>query len=252
MEKVLITGSGAVQNAWDPIIEVIQPPHLDSPINSYQANSLLALLVYNVRLHGSSQNIDIQNRSKEILQDTRPRIASCIKEYQHVGKLPPQREFGFLVEKLIFNQKPHESFKFYHITTNWDTVIHKFLIQFYSQIKTLYLHGSIDDPRTLYLPTEVCVEVYRDKEENAKLTESRDAICSILPDCDELYIYGLSISPLDAELFQILSFCLNQAKIKKILVIDNKCLDVIKQLKIILQRPIDIKGVKPEDIIKLK
>ena len=97
------------------------------------------------------------------------------------------------------------------VSTNWDTVVDDALknhpiLRHYIRTENFctHLHGSFHDPDTIYLPTEVVNEKYRTKEQNLHMWNIHKDTLHNLKSSDSFIIYGLSLSPLDAELCQIL------------------------------------------------
>jgi hypothetical protein len=135
------------------------------------------------------------------------------------------------------------------ITTNWDTVVDKVF-----EDNVIHLHGIFLNPLTLYLPTEIVYEPYRSKNQRKSHLTSHLKALYALSEADSLLIYGLSLSPLDAELSNILYECLNGEKIKYIIIVDPCYELVIKRMQLHIQKPnstAKLFGVYPEKLHEL-
>ncbi|MBS1502042.1 MAG: hypothetical protein JST32_08280 [Bacteroidetes bacterium] len=146
------------------------------------------------------------------------------------------------------------------ISTNWDTVVDNalklFLESNYSDgfwhMNPLHIHGSIDDESTLYLPTEVTRESYRTVKEDQAIGEIHGSIMKGLEKVERVVIYGLSLSPLDAELSQTLASGWDNKNLKDIFVIDPNHAVIAERVKILLYDPgiVKIRGLHPSDLDK--
>ncbi len=171
-------GSGAVCNSWLPILNSIKPYHLKKDLSIDGANTLLALLVYNMRHHaqiiGTRQG-KVFERAMEILKNTRSSICQQIKYYQESGQMKIHKEFNDIVQRIIL---PNCG-RLLLVTTNWDTIVDDALFTnvdikrfINSALFCTHLHGNYNDPDTLYLPTEVVNERYRLKSRSLILAET--------------------------------------------------------------------------------
>ena len=252
MKKVVaITGAGSVENAWNPVINFLEN-HLESPLTSDQVNSYLAKKIYEKRFF-SKNNLPEAKEYKIQLEEE----IKCIKEgicmHLHKGMqdgvLKPRSEFDFLLDKYIFNN----GHQIIHYTTNWDTVIEDYINQQTNSkidIPTIYLHGSIRDDKMIYLPTEIIHENYRHQYETQHLHHKHFEAWNEIAGANELLIYGLSLSPLDAELVQMITSSVTMGKVNKIYVIDPFYQMICDRIKVLIGRnkPIQLIGIDPLNI----
>lgn len=119
-----------------------------------------------------------------------------------------------------------------------------------NKIKALYIHGSIKDYKTLYLPSEIVNENYRPQEEVIILHELHHIAFRTIEEADTLIIYGLSLDPLDAELNQIVCVGISSKTLKKIIVINPSFEKVCNRLKILLdiRYPMELVGIHPSNL----
>ena len=206
----LIVGAGAVENAWAPVVRAIQP-YYEVPLTPDGANCVLARLVYLLRWYAS---IDSEFAKRELtrLKQFRAQIqrALCmeLRKSQRLKEINVRKEFATIVMNLLIQDDRRLALML--ITTNWDTVVATALsdilnITMRGTLRPLHIHGSIDDEQTLYLPTEMTKEPYRTREEEQKIGGLHGSIWRGLEDAHRVILYGLSLSPLDAELGQTLA-----------------------------------------------
>ncbi len=93
------------------------------------------------------------------------------------------------------------------VTTNWDTVVPTALSRIVNRtmkgiIRPRHIPGSIEDEATLYLPTEMTKEPYRSKAEEQRHGQNYGSVWRGLEGAHRAIVYGLSLSPLDADLGQ--------------------------------------------------
>jgi hypothetical protein len=72
-------------------------------------------------------------------------------------------------------------------------------------LKCFHIHGSVEFPEHLYLPSETTQENYRSNAENKDFGLNHFKTIQFLEQANQILIYGLSLDPLDAELSQVLS-----------------------------------------------
>ena len=102
------------------------------------------------------------------------------------------------------------------ITTNWDCAIDDFAdLHGY---KYLHLHGDRKKPERILLPSELEEEDYRQNSDRQHLVKFFDYFKRI----DRLIFYGISLSPLDAELGILIGEGFEKKSFSKKLVIIDK------------------------------
>lgn len=84
------------------------------------------------------------------------------------------------------------------ITTNWDMTLAPFVQGW--QADLVSLHGDRRRSNILYLPTETIEEPYREDDDHEELGSRVGRAMRLLQDATDLVVFGLSLSPLDAEL----------------------------------------------------
>lgn len=251
----LIVGAGAVENAWGPVVRAIQNL-FDFPITADGANSYLARLVYLLRWWSSDHTDFGKNelkKHKEFLQTVKKSIAEELRRAQLDGEIRPREQFGTIVDFFLFRN----SRKFIFVTTNWDTVIDAAFFKELNRIgvgisQPLHIHGSVDDIDLMYLPTEVTKEPYRTPDEEIRIGSLHGSIWRALEYCHRIVIYGLSLSPLDAELGQILACGFASKTVKEICIVAPDHESIAHRVNLLLdpRYPVAVKGYAPDRLGK--
>jgi hypothetical protein len=114
-----------------------------------------------------------------------------------------------------------------------------------------YLHGTYSVG--LYLPGEVIDEPYRGPDNRSEFLSSAVSTVHELRDASRLVVYGLSISPLDAELGFLLQAAARQRKqpFAEVFVVDPNHKEVIQTLRVHLGSQ-NYLGVDPSQLRDLK
>jgi hypothetical protein len=254
MKTILITGNGAVENGWLPVVNALKKVYpREEEIDPDFANFVFAAIIYKLRW------LDIQlgrrERNAHLLDDLQNKFKRTVSEYHEIKKeiineLDKAHESGFI--------RPRDDLKLLHdlylntetkiITTNWDSTIMDFVGNRHG---TVFLHGCTSE--TLFLPSEGIEEGYRKR---AKLEVPYDRLAwefmSCLQDYGErLVIYGLSLSPLDVELVHLIAdgFA-GTSNPKSVVIVDPKYEPVKKRLCFLLPH-IEPECYLPEDLGKL-
>ena len=105
------------------------------------------------------------------------------------------------------------------MTTNWDRTLSEEVARRWRSAddKTvMHLHGDFREARGMVLPTKVTFEPYRAKPDVVLMSARRRAIMTALETTDRFVIYGLSMSPLDAELVQVVTFGIECGRVTEI------------------------------------
>lgn len=256
----MLVGSGAVENAWEPILNCFKP------INGHETdadsiNFLLAKYICALRLYSKSPRGAVQLKEElktvSLLKEV---IAEALKLGEAKGLLKPRKEFRTILDKFVLS---NPSNLFGIITTNWDTVIDneadRWVKDRYHNIesaKVFHLHGSIESHKELYLPSETSMENYRTDAENDKIGYSHYQTLKFLMQANSLILYGISLDPLDAELTLLLNGAFTPGtSIKEVIIINPEYQKVRKRVKILLFRKnyISIRCFHPEYLdIELK
>ena len=252
---VALIGAGAVDRSWEPVLDALGnriPARCSDAANVY-----FATLVHRLRwLKAITQNFEIADKHRvtyvraldDALQEYREvtaAIASAIRDWDG-NKLRPEAEI--IRENLLY-----EEFPFAVVTTNWDFSTQEFLEEKYPNrcLGTDYLHGTYSIG--LYLPGEVMDEPYRGPDNRSEFFSSAISTVHTLRDANRLVVYGLRVSPLDAELGFLLQAAARQrsAPFDEVVVVDPDHQSVIRNLRVHL-RDQNYIGVAPTHLRDLK
>lgn len=256
-EKIcgLITGAGAVANAWNPVIRAMQP-YYDFPLTPDSANSIMARLVYLVRWfsslktdHGAAQ----YKLHVDGLNEIKLSISRELKQAQESGEIAVRPS---LIACAKFLLTPYAK-KFVYVTTNWDSVGSRALERelnktHHINIYPLHIHGHVDSPSELYLPTEMVKEPYRSSDEEMALGSVHGSVWRALEPAARIILFGLSLSPLDAELQQIIACGLDFDRKKEVIIVDPLHAEIAQRVNLLINplRNVSVVGYHPEDFSK--
>ena len=204
---VLVVGAGAVENAWAPVLRALRHYH-DFPLTDDGANSFLARLVYLLRWHATFPDPEAKRRLvgfEEYYRDVCQRIREEVRTAQQQGELRVRPEFGAVIDRLLVKRTS----RFAVINTNWDTTVEDALSTTFRDrlgvtIDASHIHGTVAGSDPLYLPSEVTREPYRHPDEHNLIGGLHAGAMRALDRAQNVVLYGLSLSPLDAELCQTL------------------------------------------------
>jgi hypothetical protein len=223
----IIVGSGAVENAWEPVLKAFRNIWGEQ-VDENDANFLFAKQIYLLRIYaGFNDDLSKKNLQTELEQvnDLKEFICHYLSLYQINGLIKPRKEFVKVLDKFVFCNRLN---KFSTITTNWDTVIDKKadeVVQLvYDDLESaqcFHIHGRLDNPRKLYLPSEISKENYRSEIENREFGLISYETLQYLKQANQIVLYGISLDPLDAELNQILSTTFSVSKALQEIIIVN-------------------------------
>lgn len=253
----IITGAGAVENAWAPILSTFRmllPCDVDEDV----ANCLFAKYIYLLRAYSkfsdekSIENLKIEIEQIKTLKDF---ICDRIKHDQKLGILKARKEFKTILIKFVFTD-PNSTFGL--VSTNWDTTIDReadeIVRKIYTDVgssKCFHIHGSVDFPDHVYLPSETSLENYRTDEENKRHGLNHYLTLKFLQQANRIILYGLSLDPLDAELSQILnSTFTTNSNLQEIIIINPDYKKVRNRVSFLLipKTHIKIKCFTPENL----
>jgi hypothetical protein len=204
-DTVFLLGSGAVANAWVPVVAAVQEFYAHARVtNEHEANFVLAWWVYHQRIRALrvqkgnlSEEAQERNRQLEISDlGLRQTIAAYLRvaSEQSFFRLRPQ------AVGVLNDQRWGDSRVF--LTANWDRLLEMDMA--YPAKSVVHIHGNVEKPSCLYLPTETSTELYRTEEANKHIGLLTGTAWQFIRDARQLCIYGLSLSPLDAELGVVL------------------------------------------------
>lgn len=252
----LFVGAGAVKNAWNPIIKAMQPDYFKQSLSADGATCGLSRLVYNLRWFSNNPG-DALEKCKKILENTKKSICEEIKIAQEKNEISVRDEFWNIMEQITLS----DCQRLMIVSTNWDTVVED-SINTIPKIKEMFgnrklfaahLHGVYLDPNTVYLPTEMVEEPYRTNDERQILGAMHASVMQATVIAQTIIFYGLSISPLDAELTQIIGACINNDNIQSIKIIDPCHKTVAERINLLLQYPTKkaVHGYDPKNLENL-
>ncbi len=254
MRAALLVGAGAVEKGWVPVIRALQE-YCYVPLSAKGANFYMARLIYLLRFFGTlDTDLGRQEtaKRKDHLATVRKAICTELSAAQNSGEIKIRKEFDHVIEKLLLP----DCNEFLMVSTNWDLVADKAITQVPKirgasgkwNIRTLHIHGSIKKHNTLYLPSEVIREPYREKEEE-EIGNLHSSIMLGLEVVHRIVLYGLSISPLDAELSQLLLVGWDNPNLREILIVDPDHESIAERVMLLLRpREISIRGYDPSDL----
>ena len=197
-DTVFLIGSGVNTNPWVPVVSALQEfaPYLGSTCGEH-ANFWLALHVFTLRVagfhrrsrnasHASAAHMITLKKTDRLVRET---IAAKLRRATERGDF-----FGVRPEFARVLEHPRwRNFTF--LTTNWDRNVEEQL-----GFDVTHLHGDVSDSNCLYLPTETSHEPYRSSGLNKRMRLSAGTAWRRIRGAKQVCIYGLSLSPLDAEL----------------------------------------------------
>jgi hypothetical protein len=167
-------------------------------------------------LHREPANLVARQHFVDGFARIRGAIAAELLGAQASGELKARSEFATVMKSVIGGQRAEVG------TTNWDTVLERALRAGGFPDRVVHLHGTCDrkSGEHLYLPTEVADEPYRTKFELANFAVPRATLVATLQQAQRLVLYGLALSPLDAELGQVLASGMNESTIEEVLIVN--------------------------------
>jgi len=250
----LLTGAGAVKDSWVPILKAIKSSHWLDEIDVPCANYLLARLVYGVRLYYRQDSEKVKSAFEMCMNEIRKikkNISDEIDLSHKSGEISCNSEFDEIIMKFAFDYADD----LIAMTTNWDCEVDDRLNQILykmklGEIKPTHIHGSFRNPQSLYLPTEVINEPYRDIAEIQVLNEEHNNAVVGFKKTNRLLIYGLALSALDCELGHFLSLALREESLEEVLIFDPNHKEVSKRILLSLPQnnKIRVIGYNPREL----
>ncbi len=256
----LIVGAGAVENAWQPVVKALNSHYnFDFQLDSDGANSIMARLVYLLRFYSTGTFPDAEKGKNALLvevNEIKSKISLHLRLAQQNKTIRARKELKEILYRFVFSEINRSVL----ISTNWDTVIDteiNFLGESNypkngSDISALHIHGSIDSPVGLYLPSEVTREAYRTKEEDSQMGSIHGTTWGTIEESNITILYGLSLDPLDAELCQTMAAGWSSPNLREIIIINPEHEKVAQRVKLLLDAryAAEISGYSPNDLTK--
>jgi hypothetical protein len=251
MRTGLMIGTGAVENAWNPIRAALRD--LNRSFHDGTENFVFAKLIYELRWYfqiresmPESARLRLERAHKVQLREYRRlkgMIARNLRAAEQTGTLKIAPALAEVIAAFV----PGEACI---ITTNWDRSIDKFVREKYRspRPRIFHLHGDSRSAGSLYLPSEVIEERFRTEVQNERLREAAGRTMIALGRCEMLIVYGLSFDPLDAELSSVTGGAFSDtATPKKILVFDLNPVPVAQRMHVLFPDCpcIEARGIEP-------
>jgi hypothetical protein len=229
-KTLAIVGAGALIEAWAPVIEGMRA-NGDEVRTASAANFALARIVYVGRqLESYSNSVPEWDAHKlefrANLKRLKEAVAWSLQRAQATGRLLARAELPTVVRKLVIEESDEAAI----VTTNWDSVIEEAVRRIDAGLSTFYLHGSTKAPGSIYLPSEIAEEPYRTDGEKAQLVAIRRDLVRAITSATRLVLYGISVSPLDAELGQLLASGMHGSAIQEVHIVNPHFEDVCERL----------------------
>ena len=253
MNTILITGNGAVNNGWQPVLHALKKIYRLEDINPKFANFIFASIIYKLRwldtqLGCSQHDIQLKKNLEKKFDETvsdykkiKNEIINELKKAHESGLISPRKELKFL-KYLYLNEETKI------ITTNWDSTI---INSIGNRNDTIFLHGCTSD--TLFLPSETIEESYRQRAKleipYGKVTGM--AISWLQGYGKRIVIYGLSLSPLDVELGLIIADSFSDTSNPKSIIIVDPDYESVKQRLCFLLPHVKPECYHPEDLSEI-
>jgi hypothetical protein len=238
---VLFAGAGAVERSWEPVRRALRRT-FPTLLTAGNADFAVAHLVYQLRLACSRASTEnpahaLGEQLRDRLERVRREIAGELLRAQDAGELRTHASFDRAVQRLALAGNAALTL----ITTNWDEVVDRRVSELCGpsrakQLSIHHLHGRLSEPGSLYLPSEMRCEPYRNEPETRALDALHAAAMRHLERADRMVVYGVSLSPLDVELAFALGEVGRRGQLADIHVIDTDACAVAERLSITLGR----------------
>ena len=205
-DTVFLMGAGAVANSWVPVIQALREFSPQQEVRTGdQANFVLANWVYHLRSGAVRLKMDdATDEDRQIVHRLGLRDRRLRQEIAAHIRVAAEQDFYRLRRAAVpLLHDPRWGVHRFFVTTNWDHALETEL-GFRSE-SVVHIHGDVESPNTLYLPTETADEPYSKAEENARIAALTRSAVQVIQGAKQVCIYGLSLSPLDAELGIVLT-----------------------------------------------
>ena len=216
---IVFIGTGAVQGSWDPVIRAMQGAGFPDVVTPGGANFAMARLIYIGRelwRNGEGRRArKLRKKFRAKLKELKHSIAAALKAASEAREISVREEFARVLE-VVFCDAERAAV----VTTNWDRTVEQEVARLQPNIGFRYLHGRCEAPEGLYLPTEVVTEPYRKEGARRLLRHRRAEVVCGMQQVSKVVLYGLALSPLDAELGQVLASAMNGSNVQRIQIVD--------------------------------
>lgn len=195
MNTTFLVGNGIIEVGWEPVKRAIKETFESCP--EQDPNFAFANLIYQLRwlkLQASTRSKEFQDMLESRLlkyKELKNNISNEICKASDSGLMKVRPEFKRSLDRFARGDTRIA-------TTNWDLLLEPYIDSCVD--RPIYIHGNVEEPASLYLPTETIEEPYRDKPDSGLHASRAGDLMSVLQKTDRLVVYGLSLSPLDVEL----------------------------------------------------
>ena len=205
-DTVFLVGAGINVPMWDAVIAAINE-FLPTPwiLTAEQASHWLAWWVYAQRLRAvrmARNDVTPEVRAKnDELASEDLRLRRTIAEHLQSAGAGNELRLRQRFVEVASNHRWDGEHGVMFLSTNWD---HLLELRGVPKEAVVHIHGDIEAPDCLYLPTETSAEAHRSTTASDYIARLTGTAWQAIRDARQLCIYGLSLSALDAELLWIL------------------------------------------------
>ena len=258
-KSVVIAGAGAVRQAWRPVRRALLRRFRHLPEGT--ENAAFASIVLELRhlaqvrnagwrLTGARDALAVRrvlrrqlSRYDSLCED----IARELADATTAGEIGPRPEFEQICERWV---RPEVGAV---VTTNWDRT----LGNAFPDQRVFHVHGDVRDAASLYLPMEQSWEPYRKlptrtgdlPRHNGRVTHGN----WLVHRAEQVVVYGLSLSPIDAELSLLFRSLADPPLPSRVIVIDPNADVVASRISFYVQDRIpDISTATPDALSRIE
>lgn len=232
--QVFLIGSGAIENAWEPVKRALKKfdPNYNEQFET--ANFLMAKMVFQHQKLGKmycEEKNEVSNYNQKRIAEEFNAIEIQLTEFKKLlsAELKICSEEGITKLDLSVLDKITRSNTEAIITTNWTTQELKVM----NIENIISLHGNIDEPNFLYLPHASSDDRYAADRPN-KLGAFHINSYNLLIEADSIVIWGLGFNPLDCELILLISEVFRyKEKHCKIFIYDKNPFEIKSKLQLL-------------------
>jgi len=251
IDIVYVFGAGCVQGAWEPVLRAVEKM-VHHPVGRDVADWWFGLqgnFTHLIASWGRLKDEELEGRfgkgdhsesrrrmarqdeqSRAEMSDLKYAIAEELRTAHAKGEIRVREE---LLEKVAVDAGHGRTAI---LTANWDLCLDKWLEGADEPVKIVHLHGDISEPNGMLLPGERPEELFRNAEDNARITNAYWRAMIIFSFARRVYAVGLSLSPLDAALGVALGLGLKSARQPGEIVVVNRKADmdrIVRQIRML-------------------
>ena len=253
-KTLLITGAGSVKNSWEPVKKALEDHYkgegIKIPANDLQyANCVLAHVVHFLRWsYEMKGGKEVSRKARRDYLDIKKRIAEELSRAEENGGISLRPEIE-QIRRSFFTEKVRI------MTTNWDRLLIHYAEK--NECELHFFHGNHKDSDGIFLPSETTEDDYLKRCVQKRYKQRLGRAFEGLTDVHTLILYGISLSPLDAELGLLIGARFSKVKPARIVIVDiNPCI-VYQRLRFLLRenwstlgRNIDVKLLCPDQLMQ--